>query len=110
MKKQLIFIVFVSLSQVIFAQFNGGKGDGVDKSSIVQTNLDGTIGSITPLYQGGAGDGSDQNMISAWLNGTNTNMLYSGGRGDGFVSRRASFTLNGDNLTSLYSGGGGDGF
>lgn len=110
MKKQLIFILFLSFSFTCFAQFGGGRGDGVDKSGTVQTSLSGIIGGITPLYQGGAGDGFDHNIISTFLNGANTNMLYSGGSGDGFVSNAASLFLNGTNLTSLYSGGSGDGF
>ncbi len=110
MKKQLILIVILSLWYPAFAQFNGGSGDGMDKSTVIQTNLNGIIGGIIPLYQGGAGDGSDQNMISSWLNGVHTSVLYTGGIGDGFVSSTASLFLNGANLASLYTGGSGDGF
>lgn len=110
MKKRLIFIFFLILSFTGFAQFGGGKGDGVDKSGAVQTSPSGIIGGITPLYQGGSGDGFDHNIISTFLNGANTNMLYSGGSGDGFVNNRASFYLDGTNIQALYSGGSGDGF
>ncbi len=110
MKKQLILIVILSLWIPVFAQFNGGSGDGMDKSTVIQTNLNGIIGGIIPLYQGGGGDGSTQNIISSWLNEANQSVLYTGGGGDGFVSSKASLFLNGISLASLYTGGSGDGF
>lgn len=110
MKKELTFIFFLGFSISVFAQFDGGKGDGMDKSGAVQLRLNGTVGSIAPLFQGGSGDGTDNNVISSWLNGANASTLYSGGSGDGFVRKTASLYLNGTNTNSLYSGGSGDGF
>lgn len=110
MRKLFFLVIITGCSLPMLSQFNGGKGDGVDRSSVVQSNLNGIIGGTMPLYQGGSGDGIDMNSISAYLNGINTNVLYSGGRGDGFVNIQGSFALNGTNLSDLYKGGAGDGF
>lgn len=101
-------IIFCSLP--VFAQYNGGIGDGIDKSGVVQSNLNGIIGGILPLYQGGAGNGFDKNQVSAYLNGINTSIIYTGGSGDGFVNSTGSFSLSGADIASLYTGGSGDGF
>lgn len=110
MKKHLIVFIITCCSLTVIAQYNGGKGDGLDYATVVQSNLNGIIGGIMPLYQGGAGDGFDKNRVSAYLNGTNTTILYNGGRGDGFVNSAGSFSMNGADLANLYTGGNGDGF
>ncbi len=110
MKKQVFLWIFVIGTLPGLTQYNGGSGDGMDKSSVIQSNLDGVIGGIVPLYQGGSGDGVDRNRVSSFLNGSKAEVLFSGGRGDGFVSNTASLYLNGTNLDILYQGGLGDGF
>ncbi len=110
MKKLFILLFIAGCSLQVLSQYNGGKGDGVDKSSVIQSNLNGIIGGIIPLYQGGSGDGVDNKIAFFILNGTNLAVLYSGGSGDGFVNSAASFSLSGTNISDLYKGGSGDGF
>lgn len=106
-----IFLIFFILCFInLNAQYFGGKGDGADKKQTIQTTLNGVIGGIRVLYQGGAGDGYNNSSISAFVNGTATSFLFSGGVGDGHSNIRMSSFLQGTSGDILYKGGNGDGF
>lgn len=91
------------------AQFSGGEGDGMHKSSTIQLTLNGSQINPLSLYRGGFGDGQDKNTIIVSLSGANLSYLYAGGNGDGNTKSDFNGTLGGIDLTTLYLGGISDG-
>jgi hypothetical protein len=91
----------------MFAQFNGGAGDGFDKKN-VSYYLNGLSTAI--LFSGGSGDGFDKQSYSGSVSGLNLSDLFNGGTGDGFVKTQYGGFLNDLGAIVLYNGGSGDGF
>lgn len=108
--KQIIIYFFLLLTLTTSAQYRGGQGDGADKKQIIQTALNGVIGGVRVLYQGGSGDGFHKGSFASFLNGTSSAAIYGGGSGDGHSVLSASSFLQGTNAAALYAGGAGDGF
>jgi hypothetical protein len=111
MKKRFLILSFI-LFQVtqVFAQYQGGNGDGHDvesELSITLTNL-----SLTILYEGSNGDGFSSRALQATtLENISLAVLYEGSNGDGFANRTLeSTTLENISLAVLYEGRNGDGF
>jgi hypothetical protein len=110
MKKRFLILSFILFQCTqVFAQYNGGNGDGHDIESKLNTTLENI--SLVLLYQGGNGDGHD---IEALLNTTLENIslavLYNGGNGDGHdIGSLLNTTLTNISLAVLYNSGNGDG-
>jgi hypothetical protein len=94
----------------LVAQYDGGKGDGHDRSFSPQLSLDGMPQGVIGLYGGGPDDGVAVERISSALAMALPDGLYAGGRGDGFSQQSANASLSGQDLGGLYRGGDGDGF
>ncbi|WP_430411884.1 hypothetical protein [Kordia sp.] len=111
MKKRFLILSFI-LFQVtqVFAQYEGGNGDGNDVESELSTTL--TNLSLTILYEGSNGDGfASRSLVATTLENISLTVLYEGSNGDGFASRSlVATTLENISLTVLYEGSNGDGF
>ncbi|MFK7747278.1 MAG: hypothetical protein AB8B65_02695 [Kordia sp.] len=111
MKKRFLILSFI-LFQIthVFAQFEGGNGDGNDVESELSTTL--TNLSLSILYEGSNGDGFSSRALQATtLENISLAVLYEGSNGDGFASRTLeATTLENITLTVLYEGSNGDGF
>ncbi|MDF1694670.1 MAG: hypothetical protein P1U56_02510 [Saprospiraceae bacterium] len=104
-----IAILVMLYSTSAFSQFEGGEGDGAQKSSIIQITLNGEQINPTALYRGGNGDGADKSLTAVSLNGDLLAYLYSGGNGDGNSKEEFEGTLQGNEIFPMYLGGIGDG-
>ncbi|QRM89449.1 hypothetical protein FG167_09470 [Lacinutrix sp. WUR7] len=104
----LSFIVFQCTQ--IFAQYNGGNGDGHDSETNLNTTL--TNISLAVLYEGSNGDGyGSKILLSTTLENIVLTALYEGSNGDGFDNAiLVSTTLENVSLSVLYEGSNGDGF
>ncbi len=111
MKKRFLILSFI-LFQIthVFAQFEGGNGDGNDVESELSTTL--TNLSLSILYEGSNGDGfSNRTLTATTLENISLAVLYEGSNGDGFSSRTLeATTLENISLAVLYEGSNGDGF
>lgn len=105
-----LMILLTWMPLVASAQYSGGEGDGHVTRVSVQLDMSGVPVGVRPLYRGGAGDGFDQAVNNATLNGTSIAVLYGGGPGDGFDGFQSSQTLEGELIAVIYGGGNGDGF
>ncbi|MDW3650161.1 MAG: T9SS type A sorting domain-containing protein [Bacteroidia bacterium] len=92
-----------------YGQYEGGEGDGNDRASAIQIDLQGQSLGTNILYSGGTGDGQDRANTQSWLNGAVSSQLYSGGYGDGQDRTSINAYLDGTDLANLYAGGNGDG-
>ncbi|MEM7105901.1 MAG: T9SS type A sorting domain-containing protein [Bacteroidota bacterium] len=110
LRLSLLLVMLFFSGQSLFAQYDGGTGDGNDKSGVIQSTLKGLQFNDFPLFQGGAGDGADKFLFVGVLNGTDISVLFSGGEGDGFDKEQFNGSIDGTSVTGLYSGGEGDGF
>ncbi|MGH1383396.1 hypothetical protein [Kordia sp.] len=111
MKKRFLILSFI-LFQVthVFAQYEGGNGDGNDVEVELSTTL--TNLSLSIIYEGSNGDGfSSRTLQATTLENISLAVLYEGSNGDGFSSRTLeATTLENISLTVLYEGSNGDGF
>lgn len=108
---RLIFLSWVLLfSGVLYGQYNGGGGDGVDRTHALQLDLEGIPSGVRPLYAGGPGDGYASRTGFGTLASSGNGALFAGGRGDGYARKSAIGVLSGTDLAQLYGGGTGDGF
>lgn len=110
MKKHIYLLLALACSGGVFAQFNGGSGDGFTQGITIQLDLTGVPIGVRPLYVGGSGDGADQNQTAFIVAGIDPAQLFQGGSGDGFDRSSASVALSGQNILVLYGGSSGDGF
>ena len=106
----LIFLCTFIVNTSLIAQFDGGFGDGAEKSSIIQITLNGSQINTIALYRGGYGDGHDKVTTSTTLAGNEISVLYLGSNGDGFDKDFFQGVLTGEVISQLYEGGDGDGF
>ncbi len=110
--KTLTYLLLLALvySGGMYAQFQGGSGDGFTQSLTIQLDLTGVPVGVRPLYTGGSGDGHDQSQTAFLVSGDDPAQLFKGGSGDGFDRSQASLVLSGENVVVLFGGGPGDGF
>lgn len=108
--KSIYILLLTVCPCLLFAQFDGGKGDGSEYRRIIQLDLSGIPSGVQALYISGNGDGYHNATAAATLNGMTTNAWYGGGNGDGYHTATSAATLGGVQ-TGLWCGGGdGDGY
>ena len=93
----------------LYAQHEGGDGDGNDHGQAIQIDLQGQPYGVSSLFYGGNGDGQDHIQYGAYLNGSEGSQLFQGGRGDGQDLDYLSSYLNGEDVSVVFTGGSGDG-
>ena len=89
------------------AQYEGGFGDGTEKSSVIQITLNGDPINPLALYRGGFGDGQDKEILNATLAGGEIASLYLGGNNDGHAKDDFQGTIAGAEIAFLYMGSDG---
>ncbi|MEM9547556.1 MAG: hypothetical protein AAGA77_16365, partial [Bacteroidota bacterium] len=114
MKYNLSIVSLIGFLSIIsvntsWAQFDGGNGDGQDKSGTIQQTLNGASVNTLAMYLGGNGDGQDKDATVITLAGNVLSVMYEGGNGDGHDKDAFLGTLIGQELSFLYLGGNGDG-
>jgi len=108
MTQKLFLICSVLICSHMNAQYFGGTNDGSYISSLYGSKLNGTIGSLSVLYQGSTGDGHDAQENQLVLSASSFE-IYDGSSGDGFSQSISVVTLSGNNINSMYFGNSGDG-
>ncbi|WP_452226113.1 hypothetical protein [Lacinutrix cladophorae] len=111
MKKRFLILSFILFQCIpILAQYQGGNGDGYDDEIVSSTTLEDL--SLIVLYRGAYGDGfDDAALLNTTLENISLAILYEGGNGDGFDNDDLlNTTLENISLAVLYDGGNGDGF
>lgn len=112
MKSLIGFLGLISLivfSNPLYAQYDGGIGDGNGFGQLLQSNLLGQPMGLQALFSGGNGDGHDNSISYLAIDGSTSSSLFLGGRGDGAVVSLNTLSLEGANLAQIFSGGVGDG-
>lgn len=105
-----IFLICTFIFSIsIHAQYEGGIGDGAEKSSVIQITLNGDQINPLALYRGGYGDGQDKDLANVTLAGDEITILYLGGNNDGHAKDDFQGTLTGSEISALYMGSDGDG-
>lgn len=97
-------------NQDVAILYQGNNGDGYHQAELYAITLDNS--SLSAVFSGGNGDGFDRLIFNTvTLNNTTLSDIYSGGNGDGYsLNNLSATTLNSTLLLELYSGGNGDGF
>jgi len=108
--KCLLIYLGILIPIGLFAQFEGGYGDGQDVSWITQVNLKGVPQGDRPLFAGSFGDGFSYAFGGGSLADVELATWQNGGRGDGFSYATSSNALSGEDLSQLFHGSDGDGF
>ncbi len=106
LKWLIIFICIVNLSP-IFAQYEGGNGDGFTTDIALKNLME---GNAIAIYYGGDGDGFAKDISLKNLMEGLAVTIYFGGDGDGFTQDMSLKNLMEGNAVAIYYGGDGDGF
>jgi hypothetical protein len=108
MNRVLYILLFFLYVQGANAQYSGGYGSGTDFYWASGLRIDGLFIQIN--FNGGNGDGADDDTQSTILNTNNQiNKIYAGGRADGFHYELFSGILSLDDYSIVFLGGDGDG-
>ncbi len=106
------FCYLILFPAVLWAQYNGGVGDGAAANSSNEfVSLSGPI--LLTFYNGGPGDGHSRTATDSYigLNGPISKISFLGGNGDGFGITQTSsyYGMNGPISSISFKGGNGDG-
>lgn len=108
--KKVVFIVFLLLNSIVYAQYNGGDSDGFSFSSTNNTSC--SYPSQFYAYNGGNGSLATSNSIINTTCGAPTQFFaYNGGVADGFAFDSINAVSCGNpSQYYAYFGGNSDGF